>query len=228
MLQLRRDAELERLVGDWKAVHEFVHLALPRVRRQGAWLSEGLATYYQEVLRARHGLLPPMQAWRNLADGFRRGRASGTGRTLQRESASMHDTHAYKRVYWSGAAFALELDVRLRKRSGGRRSLDTVLQAAHGPAWQQPQGHGAGEVLEQLARASGSRLPVRLGRQYAGMREFPEVRPMLRRLGLSLDGDGLVKGHRAGAPLREIRQGIMGPLRTVATGASSGGPAGFD
>ena len=38
-----------------------------------AWLSEGTASYYQNVLRARAGILPAEDAWQRMHSGFRRG-----------------------------------------------------------------------------------------------------------------------------------------------------------
>ena len=43
----------ETLAHDWVAVHELSHLAFPAMPRSEAWLTEGWATYFQEVLRAR-------------------------------------------------------------------------------------------------------------------------------------------------------------------------------
>ena len=34
---------------DWKATHEFSHLLFPYISRDDAWLSEGLASYYQNI-----------------------------------------------------------------------------------------------------------------------------------------------------------------------------------
>ncbi len=107
------------LETDWTLVHELAHLTMPYVRPEDAWLSEGLATYYQEVLRARGGLQSPEAAWRELDDGFRRGALDGTGRTLREESRNMHASHAYTRVYWAGAAIALLWDAALRARGAG-------------------------------------------------------------------------------------------------------------
>ena len=39
-------------------------------------LAEGLATYYQNVLRARAGLLTPSEAWEQIDAGFARGRGA--------------------------------------------------------------------------------------------------------------------------------------------------------
>lgn len=116
---LASEAPGAALETDWTLVHELTHLAMPYVRAEDAWISEGLATYYQEVLRARAGLQSEEDAWRALEDGFRRGAADGTGRTLREESRAMHTSRAYARIYWAGAAIALLWDLGLRARGLG-------------------------------------------------------------------------------------------------------------
>jgi M61 glycyl aminopeptidase len=61
---------------DWIAVHELSHLMHPYLGDRGSWVAEGLATYYQNILRARSGLLTPTQAWDRLQEGFSRGAAN--------------------------------------------------------------------------------------------------------------------------------------------------------
>lgn len=125
LLMPGKDASIEALKRDWVLPHELSHLLFPYIK--DPWLSEGLATYYQEVLRARQGAITQAQAWSNLRSGFARGRSAGAGRSLQEASASMRQTHAYTHVYWSGAAIAFLLDAHLRERGA---SLDAVLKPA--------------------------------------------------------------------------------------------------
>jgi hypothetical protein len=113
--------------ADWVSVHELSHFAFPAMTRHDAWLTEGRATYHQEVLRARGGLISPREAWTRLHRGFTMGREAGTGRPLHEESRAMFDTHAFKRVYWAGAAHALMDDVELRARGD---TLEAMLERA--------------------------------------------------------------------------------------------------
>src|SRR5204862_402529 len=111
-------------LGEWVGVHELVHLSMPVVAKEDAWFSEGLATWYQEVLRARAGFQDERRAWQAIEDGFARGRSEPPQAPLARASREMHERHGYVWVYWSGAAAALRLDVLARRGSGGARSLD--------------------------------------------------------------------------------------------------------
>jgi hypothetical protein len=125
VLFMPTDLERDALRADWIAVHEFSHLWHPFIDRNDAWLSEGLATYLQEVLRVRAGLLPAAEAWQRLYEGARLGR--GAEQSLEQETQRMGHAHNYQIVYWAGAAIALMADVELRRVSAGQRSLDDVL-----------------------------------------------------------------------------------------------------
>ena len=162
------------LGSDWVAVHELSHLWLPRMVAEDRWLSEGIATYLQEVLRARCGRQSSERAWSRLRDGFERGRRSGTGRRLVAESSAMNRTGAYFRVYWAGAAFALETDVRLRQESAGEMSLLRAIDRAYG-SWPEARPLRATVFLEALERASGSSFIRELGQRYAEQADFPDV-----------------------------------------------------
>ena len=120
------DAEAAR--ADWVAVHEIFHTGLPAMRPEDAWLFEGLASYYQNVLRVRSGRLTPAQGWAQLSEGFARGASAQTGRTLADESRDMHRTHAYWSVYWGGALWALRTDLALRALRPGSDGLDDVVR----------------------------------------------------------------------------------------------------
>ncbi len=77
-------AQVVELEADWVAIHELSHLWLPRLHAKDRWLSEGIATYLQEVLRARCGLQSSDRAWSRIREGFERGRRSGDRATPRR------------------------------------------------------------------------------------------------------------------------------------------------
>ncbi len=115
------------LANDWTATHEFLHLGVPRLPPEDAWLFEGLASYYTEVVRARAGIISPAQAYQHLLEGFERGRSNGSSLSLREESRQMHERHSYYRVYWAGAALAFLTDVEARRASGP--TLDGALRS---------------------------------------------------------------------------------------------------
>lgn len=180
MLLVHSDTSEEALTRDWTAVHELSHLAMPRMYEEDRWISEGLATYFQEVLRARGGLVSDDDAWAAIAGGFERGRAVGTGRTLWREARDMMHTGAFRRVYWAGTAWALEADVLLRERG---RTLDGLLAATRARWSTRDAWHGR-ELLAACDRELGEPLLVPLAERYGDASEFPDTDTLLASLGV--------------------------------------------
>jgi len=167
------DATVGQLESDWVAIHELSHLWMPRLYPGDRWLSEGIATYLQEVLRAQCGLQSRTKAWTRIQEGFDRGRRSGTGRDLSSESRNMNRTGAYHRVYWAGTAFALEVDIRLRQESNGETTLLTALSRAQHRWSADARPVSASVFLRALDEATGSRFIEALGGEYATKSDFP-------------------------------------------------------
>ena len=109
-------ADLDALNADWRGFHEAAHLLIPFPGNRDIWFTEGLASYYQYLLQARAGVITDEQAWTDLARGFQRGfdDSAGAGRSLRSLSPRMWRLRAFRRVYWTGASFFLNVDVRLR------------------------------------------------------------------------------------------------------------------
>ncbi len=168
------DRPMDEFYTDWKATHEFSHLLLPRVDWRQRWISEGFASYYQNVLMARAGHYTPEQAIAKLTAGFGRGRASRP-ELSPNEAALEGIRRARYKIYWSGAALALLADRRLRERSGGVESLDTVIARFRRCCL----GNGREWTGEDLFRQFDSLLdePVfmPLYRRYADAPGFPDV-----------------------------------------------------
>ncbi|MCE3001261.1 MAG: hypothetical protein LW860_00980 [Xanthomonadaceae bacterium] len=196
---------------DWTAHHEFAHLLHPYLGERGRWLSEGLASYYQNVLRARGGSLAPHEAWSRLAAGFARGRAATPpdAASLERVAATRL-RGSTMRVYWAGAAFWLEADLALRAHAS---SLDEVLarfHAAHGDhdcCWTPESWIDA---LHALAPAAA--LPARF-RRHAEARAFPLTAAQVAALGAQVE--------QPGAPIAAVlARADVGPV-----GAQGSGPS---
>jgi hypothetical protein len=205
LLDLSTSAADAELPGEWVAIHEMTHLGMPPVERADAWLSEGFATYYQEVLRARAGFLSPKQAWQRIEEGFDRGRRGADRRPLSQESRDMHRNHAYLRVYWAGAALAMRLDVALRRGSGGARSLDDVMRLwiERGP---RDRAMTADEAIALADAWAGGPVMSSLVRPALDSASFPDVSEAQRWLGVE-PKDGVVD-LVAGAPGAAQRERI--------------------
>ena len=188
---------------DWMAVHELSHLMHPYLGDRGAWLSEGLATYYQNVLRARAGLLTADQGWAELADGFARSSHNAFDETLEDAAAHMHRTHAFQRVYWAGAAYWLTVDDDLRRESANKLSLDDVLGRFRDcclPAYSEwtPE-----EFVARLDELAASQVFARRYREFAAQKQFPDWRRVFTGLGLDSEGHPLASASATSALRRD-------------------------
>ena len=177
----------DEFAQDWKPTHEFSHLLFPYISRDDAWLSEGLASYYQNMLRARDGRLSETEAWEKLLAGFERGRRDRKRNvTLAEEASGMHRNGSYMRVYWSGAAMLLLADKRLRETSDGAHSLDTALAALADCCMDDPgQVWRARDIMRKLDELTGHQVFMNIYQQYAHSDRFPHVTADLRSLGVN-------------------------------------------
>ena len=204
LLYVRRGATMEELRADWTAVHELSHLFHPYLGEDGRWLAEGLASYYQNVLRARSGLLDEAEAWRRLDAGFGRGRRENSGMRLDELSRRHHGT---MRVYWAGAAYWLEMDLALR-RSGS--SLDAVLARYSDCCLQGTDEVAPKDFVAQLDRIAGGERFSTLYQRYAAARTFPSLDTTYAALGLSGAEAGSLR-FSDGVEAVRLRRAVMGP-----------------
>lgn len=168
------DRPIEDMYADWTATHEFSHLLLPRLSWRQRWISEGFASYYQNVLMARAGRYTTAQAVRKLSEGLGRGRRSRP--ELSPNEAALEGVgRARYKIYWSGAAIALLADVRLRERSGGEESLDTVLGRFQHCCLPSSRRWSGPELFARFDTLIEEPVFMPLYRQYADAAGFPET-----------------------------------------------------
>ena len=200
LLFVRRGASFDELRADWTAVHEFAHLAHPYLGREGRWLAEGLASYQQNVLRARAGLMTPEQAWQRLDAGIRRGEAVQSDAPIAELGRG-----GTMRTYWAGAVYWLEADLALRRAHGMslQQALDRYARSCLvGTAQVAPR-----DFVRALDRAAGVNVFERVYLRHATLRTMPPFEHAYRLLGLSRDGAGLRFGGDASA--RALRAQVM-------------------
>lgn len=208
-LFVNQNLDLETFVADWTASHEFSHLFHPYMGHDGRWLAEGIASYYQNISRARVGQLSQLAAWQKLHAGFGRGRKASGKQTLRQANRRLREQGGYMRVYWTGAAIAMLADVELREQSQGRVSLDTILAefaACHLPSeklWR------VEDFLRTLDQIGESNVFISLYRRYADSARFPDLGKAYSLLGLSVDRHGTLRLNRT-APGLTIRTAMTG------------------
>jgi len=204
---------------DWTAVHELSHLLHPYLGDRGSWLGEGLATYYQNVLRARGGLLTPKQAWQRLASGFQRGQSGPYADSLEQAAADMGRSGSFMRVYWSGAAYWLTVDVELRRVSGGKLTLDTALSRFRDcclPAFREWKPEN---FVARLDAELGVKTFTRRYREFARSKRFPDWQAPFARLGVRVSEDSVIVDDSA--PDASIRIAITAPRTNAAQGGAA-------
>lgn len=207
-LLISGEAASDDFVGEWVAIHELLHLGMPPIVRQDAWLPEGFVTYYTEVLRARTGLRSQEAALRALDAGFGRGRADVRDGSLARASRRMSQTHAYSWVYWGGAALAMLLDVTLRSADAGA-SLDAGLRHLHRCCAQASRRWTADEVLAELDTWAGNDQISTLAARVLATPGFDALATIYGKLGVSVVNATLALDDDA--PLASVRRAIFAP-----------------
>lgn len=203
------EATEAQLVPDWTLVHELSHLLTGYAQDDDVWISEGLATYYEEVLRARAGLITDEAAWLALDRGFRRGAAEEAGSTLRNESSLMHEHRSYTRVYWAGAAIVFLADVAYRREGS---SLDEAVRRA----WERREERmTAAELIEALDGAAGGPLASE-SEAALGSTAFPSLEGAYSWLGIAREGGSLVFDDDApGASARAALMNDSQPLASI-------------
>ncbi|MFT6754184.1 MAG: hypothetical protein ACJA2O_004387 [Candidatus Azotimanducaceae bacterium] len=177
------NATLASFVKDWTAVHEFSHLYIPYPGSRDVWISEGFASYYQNILMARGKILSGKQAWQKLADGFHRGSRD------QKNNIKLHKLSAGRsggtmRVYWSGALYFLEADLNLRNTG---QSLDEVINE-YVKCCRTSRKYTNGSILAtEFDRIAGREIFHPLYNKYANEYSFRDYKKVLARLGITLD-----------------------------------------
>ncbi|MBY4949834.1 M61 family metallopeptidase [Cupriavidus respiraculi] len=140
------------------------------------WLFEGFTSYYDDLMLVRSGCITEAQYVELLAKTWN-GVLRGSGRTKQSVADSSFDawTKYYRQdenapnavvsYYTKGSLVALALDLTIRTRTGGKRSLDDVMRALwrrYGRDFYAPgavqRGVTESDVLALIDEVSGLRL----------------------------------------------------------------------
>jgi hypothetical protein len=100
------------LIKDWTAAHELSHLLFPYLGRSGMWFSEGLASYLQYQIMYANNTKSWDQVVYKLNERF-----DVATRSRQFDNISILELNdivfqsgAFVRLYWSGAAYFLNVD----------------------------------------------------------------------------------------------------------------------
>jgi len=184
---------------DWVITHELLHANFPDVGPAHSWLSEGLATYLEPIIRARVGLIDEAKVWRDMVDGMPKGQPEAGDEGLE-------NTRTWGRTYWGGALFCLLADVELREKTGNHRSLDDVLLAIGKTGDSDENFWPIERVLEEAERATGTRVLRELFERLAKKPGTVDLNQLFTRLGVRAQGDSVAFDDHA--PLSALRKSI--------------------
>jgi hypothetical protein len=199
MVGIPSDATLEGLRGSWVLVHELVHTSLPSLAYRHHWMEEGLATYLEPLVRARDGALTPEKVWGDLMEGLPKG-------ALRAGENGLDDAPRWGPTYWGGALYWLKLDLEIRRRTKGERSLREALRAVNAQGGTIAAGWPVEKVLAALDKGAGFAAAEPLYRAMANRRMKPNLEAMWKALGVRA-GDGGAEFDDA-APEAALRQSV--------------------
>jgi len=205
VLVINKKASLDQLKNDWTIYHEFSHLLIPYDAGDERWLSEGLASYYQNILQARIGMFNEQRMWQKLFEGFERARrqTNYSHQRLSYLSENMESNHNFMRVYWSGALYWLEADIALRQLNNGQ-SLDTALLKLRRCCFKDPLT--ATEIIKQLDGLTNSKIFSRQFETFSRSSRIPTYNTLLNSLGAQ-QKNGIISLTKDAA-LSDLRKAI--------------------
>ena len=197
-------ATTDELKRAWTGYHELAHLLIPYRGWGDAWFSEGLASYYQNILQARAGILTEQEMWQKLYEGYQRGLADTKfeGRELRVVSDKLRQDGGFMRVYWSGAWYFMVADARLRQQSRGRHSLDGALKKLNQCC--ADSAMSVQDMVSKLDQLNRVLLFQPLYEQVIVSTEIPPFEPIFASMGISIANDKVqLQNEGPGAQLRQ-------------------------
>jgi hypothetical protein len=185
---------------DWVVVHELFHLGCPSFVGEGHWLEEGLATYYEPVLRERAGWMSEADLWlhfvREMPRGLRR----------EGEPANIEERDDIDSTYWGGALFVFLADVELRAATASARSMDDVVRtvlAVYGDATRRAR---LADVLRTGDETTGMHVLANLYDRWAVHGQNIDLEGLWQKMGILVKDGRIVLDDRA--PLASVRKAI--------------------
>lgn len=209
-LVINPEFNLQEITDDWTAFHELSHLLIPYRGHGDLWFSEGLASYYQNIIQARSGLLSETDLWQKLASGFARGHKQNSWSQvdLVKISDNMRRYRSFMRVHWSGVHYWLTADIKLRQQSQNKMTLDTLLKQLKDCC--EHKSMSAAAIARKLDRLAKTDIFKPLFDEYRASHAMPDYQRVLSDLGVitgQYDG-GYDVQLTADAPNVEIRKSI--------------------
>jgi hypothetical protein len=199
-LVVGQHATRRKLYSDWILVHELFHLGFPSFFEEGKWLDEGLATYYEPIIRVRAGLYTEHELWDELEKSMPQGLPAYT-------QSGLESARDFRGVYWGGALACLEADVESRKRKLDR-GLEVGLRALREAGGTASEVWALSDAIEIVDDTLGAPTLSRIAQLHAKRGSPFDLAGLLRDLGVTRGKDGVLQLSDS-APLSAVRRAII-------------------
>lgn len=198
-LLVGQHASHKTLHSDWILVHELFHTGFPSFFEEGKWLDEGLATYYEPIIRVRAGLYTERELWKEVAQAMPQGLPAFTEHGLE-------TADDFRGIYWGGALACLVADVEARKRDLGK-GLEVGLRALREAGGNACEVWSLADAIATIDRALAAPTLEPIAKQHAAKGQPFDFEGLLRDLGVVRLAGGNVRLSDK-APLAAVRRAI--------------------
>jgi predicted metalloprotease with PDZ domain len=180
-------------------VHELYHLGFPSFNHEGKWLDEGLATYYEPIIRVRAGLYTETELWSEFTENMPQGLPAFSERGLE-------NADDFRGIYWGGSIACLVADVAARRRRTDQ-GLEVGLRALREAGGNASEVWTLAEVLGAIDHALGAPTLEPIARDHAEHGSPFDLARLFADLGVNRNSQGAVQFSDS-APLAAIRRAI--------------------
>jgi hypothetical protein len=201
LLLVGQHAPRQALYSDWILVHELFHLGFPSFFSEGKWLDEGLATYYEPIIRVRAGLYTEHELWSELEESLPQGLPAYT-------ELGLEQARDFRGVYWGGALACLDADVRARKRRLDT-GLEVGLRALRDAGGTASEVWSLADAIAIVDKALGEPTLAPIAEQHAHHGSAFDLPALLAELGVKRSANGQIELSDQ-APLAAVRRAIIG------------------
>jgi predicted metalloprotease with PDZ domain len=199
-LLIGEHSRAQSLYEDWILVHELFHLGVPSYQNEGKWFDEGLATYFEPIIRVRAGYKREQDVWSEFAHEMPRGLRAVNEYGLER-------AQSFDDIYWGGAIVLLLADIEIRKRTDGARGIEDGLRGVLEAGGTANQVWTLDRTLKLADQHCGGDTLQAMAKRHATRGSRVDLDAVFRELGVEVKPDGVVLHDDA--PLAKIRHALM-------------------
>lgn len=195
-----RNTDPADLYQDWVLIHEMLHLGSPFMRDTGAWLNEGIATFYEPIVRMRAGWKTRDEVWQEWIEWMPNGlRAMGEVGLEDAEGGG---------IYWGGALFLLLAEIEVRQRTNLELGIEDCLRDIRDAGGTTETRWSTFDFVQLCDATFGGMTVSSLMLNHLGPGTPPDLDALWAELGVSMAEDGTI-AYDDSAPLAAVREAIL-------------------